>query len=83
MSISEAESPMLSAFAQPAAITAETLVAALLDDRPATVAVFLRRGMHCPGCRMAPFMTLAEAAASYDLVADDLVAELRAAGEPQ
>ena len=82
MSISEAESPTRSASAQPA-ITAETLVAALLDDRPATVAVFLRRGMHCPGCRMAPFMTLAEAAASYDLVADDLVAELRAAGEPQ
>lgn len=82
MSISEAKSPTRSASAQPA-ITAETLVAAVLDNRPATVAVFLRRGMHCPGCRMAPFMTLAEAAASYGLVADDLVAELRAAGEPQ
>lgn len=66
--------------ADSAAITRETLVAAVLHDRPATLSVFLRRGMHCPGCRMAPFMTLAEAAASYGLETDELVAELRAAG---
>lgn len=69
--------------ADAAAITRESLVAAVLDNRPGALAVFLRRGMHCPGCRMAPFMTLAEAAASYGLMADDLVAELRAAGEAQ
>jgi hybrid cluster-associated redox disulfide protein len=69
--------------ADAAAITGDSLVAAVLNNRPATLAVFLRRGMHCPGCRMAPFMTLAEAAASYGLVADDLVAELRSAGEAQ
>jgi hybrid cluster-associated redox disulfide protein len=64
-------------------IRRETLVAAVLRDQPATLSVFLRRGMHCPGCRMAPFMTLGEAAATYGLKADDLIAELRAAGEAQ
>lgn len=75
----ETASPRPSADA--AAITENSFVAAVLSSRPATLAVFLRRGMHCPGCRMAPFMTLAEAAASYGLMVDELVAELRAAGE--
>lgn len=81
MSRPETAFPTLSADAT--AITGGSLVAAVLSNRPGALAVFLRRGMHCPGCRMAPFMTLAEAAASYGLVADDLVAELRAAGEAQ
>lgn len=62
-------------------VTAETMVAAVLRDRPASLAVFLRRDMHCPGCSMASFMTVAEAAANYSIATDDLVAELNAAGE--
>jgi hybrid cluster-associated redox disulfide protein len=46
---------------------------------PATTAVFLRRRMHCPGCHMAAFMTVREAAGTYDIVAEDLLADLRAA----
>ena len=60
-------------------ITARSIVSAVLDERPETMAVFLRNRMHCPGCAMARFMTLAEAAASHRLDADALVAELRAA----
>jgi hybrid cluster-associated redox disulfide protein len=41
--------------------------------------VFVRRRMACPGCAMAPFMTLAEAAASYGLDPQQLVSELEAA----
>jgi hybrid cluster-associated redox disulfide protein len=41
--------------------------------------VFVRRRMACPGCAMAPFMTLAEAAASYGLDPHQLVRELQAA----
>lgn len=60
-------------------ITARSIVSAVLNERPETMAVFLRNRMHCPGCAMAPFMTLTEAAASYRLNANALVAELRAA----
>jgi hybrid cluster-associated redox disulfide protein len=49
----------------------------LLADFPAVVGVFVARRMACPGCAMAPFETVAEAARAYHLPADELVAELR------
>ena len=61
------------------AITADSTVGETMRSFPATTAVFLRRRMHCPGCHMAGFMTVREAAASYGLPADDLLADLRAA----
>lgn len=61
------------------AITADSTVGETMRRFPATTAVFLRRRMHCPGCHMAGFMTVREAAASYGLAADDLLADLRAA----
>ena len=64
------------------AITAESLVADALRAFPGATAVFLQRRMHCPGCPMAAFMTIAEAAASYGLTADDLLEELRLAALP-
>lgn len=64
------------------AITAESLVAETLRAFPGTTAVFLQRRMHCPGCHMAAFMTIAEAASSYGLAAEDLLKELRLAGGP-
>lgn len=60
-------------------IAPDSFVRPVLDAHPAAVAVMLRRRMHCPGCAMAPFMTLAEAAANYGLDPQTLVAELRAA----
>jgi hybrid cluster-associated redox disulfide protein len=64
------------------AIDAEANIRFVMDRFPETVCVFLRRRMHCPGCAMAPFMSLAEAAASYGLDPRELVAELRAAAQP-
>ncbi len=61
------------------AIDRDSIVREVMDTHPETMAVFLRRRMHCPGCVMAPFMTLAEAAANYQLDAGDLVRDLRAA----
>jgi hybrid cluster-associated redox disulfide protein len=61
------------------AITADSTVGETMRAFPATTAVFLRRRMHCPGCHMAAFMTLREAAATYDIAAEDLLADLRAA----
>lgn len=52
------------------------LVADVMERWPQTVLVFNRRRMACPGCAMAPFMTVAEAARSYDLPAEDLARDL-------
>ena len=60
-------------------ITPDSLVGAILKERPETLPVFLRNRMHCPGCVMATFMTIAEAAANYRLDPDELVDELRGA----
>lgn len=58
------------------ALAADTPVAQTLHNCPGASAVFLKHRMHCPGCRMAPFMTLAEAAATYGIDLDALLAEL-------
>ncbi len=43
------------------------IVADVMERWPATVQVFNARRMACPGCVMSPFMTVADAAASYNL----------------
>jgi hybrid cluster-associated redox disulfide protein len=64
-------------------ITGSCLVAEVLRRHPAALPVFLQRRMHCPGCPMASFMTLAEAAAKYGQDDAELLGALRsaAAGE--
>jgi hybrid cluster-associated redox disulfide protein len=54
-------------------------VGAVLARSAAVVDVFVRRRMACPGCAMAPYMTIAEAAVSYGLDPELLVSELEAA----
>lgn len=66
----------------PADITAHSVVGETMRAYPETLAVFLRRKMHCPGCRMASFMSLRDAAASYGFPVDDFVAELRREAGP-
>lgn len=51
-------------------------VADVLSCWPASTAIFVRRGMACPGCVMAPMMTLEEAAAAYDLEVFELIADI-------
>lgn len=58
---------------------ADVPIAEVLARWPQTIAVFLKRRMACPGCAMAPFMTLAEAGSCYGLPAADLVAEIQCA----
>lgn len=64
-------------------ISPESTVGETLRGCPGATAVFLKRRMHCPGCRMAAFMTLREAAASYRLSVDELVRDLQAAAAPE
>jgi len=61
--------------------SADMTVADLLRAWPSLGAVFLHHRMACPGCAMAPFMTLHEAAESYGMDADVLLAELAAAAD--
>ena len=61
---------------------ADMTMAELMRDRPAVVPVLLRRGLACPGCAMAPFMTVREAAEAYGLELDALLDDLAAARRP-
>lgn len=71
----------LSSMAQTTTRTAiaDMTMAELMRDRPAVVPVLLRRGLACPGCAMAPFMTVREAAEAYGLELDALLDDLAAA----
>lgn len=54
------------------------IVAEVMNCWPQTVPVFVRHRMACPGCVMAPFMTVAEASKEYGLDAEIFAAELTA-----
>jgi hybrid cluster-associated redox disulfide protein len=57
------------------------IVADLMARWPQTVPVLLRRRMSCPGCLMAPFMTVKEAAREHGIPIEDLARDLLLAVE--
>ncbi|GBC85633.1 hypothetical protein HRbin11_02083 [bacterium HR11] len=57
-------------------------VADILGQWPETARVFIRRGMACVGCAMAPFETLAQAANYYGIPPDVLWAEVESVVAP-
>ena len=57
-------------------LRAELTVAEVLTRWPQTVQVFLRHQMACVGCVMAPYDTLADVSAIYDVPLDRLLEEL-------
>jgi hybrid cluster-associated redox disulfide protein len=59
--------------------TPETL-SALLARNPRTARILLNHGMHCVGCAIAPFETLAEACAVYGVPVERLLVELSERG---
>lgn len=54
-------------------------LAEIMRHWPATVSVFLARGMLCVGCVIGPFHTVDDACEEYGLVPETLLAELRTA----
>ncbi len=58
------------------AINASDTVADILARSPHAARVFLDRGMHCVGCAIAPFETLAEVCPIYGLSLDGLLSDL-------
>ncbi len=57
-------------------------LAEIMRHWPATVPVFLGRGMLCVGCVIGPFHTIDDACEEYGIDPDTLLAELRAAVSP-
>lgn len=63
----------------PSPIEADDIVAEIMNRWPQTAAVFIARRMACPGCAMAPFMSVRDAARSYETDVEALLRDLRAA----
>ncbi len=61
--------------------TGRLTVAELFRRWPRAVAAFTGRGMACPGCAMAPFDTVADAASSYGVDERELLADATAPAE--
>ncbi len=59
------------------AITLDTPVEDVMRRFPATIAVFMRRRMHCIGCAIGPFHTVEDAASEYHAEPEALLRELR------
>lgn len=55
------------------------MVGEILTRWPGTADAFNRHRMACPGCVMAPFMTLGEACDAYGLDLDDVTGTVRRA----
>jgi hybrid cluster-associated redox disulfide protein len=56
---------------------ANETVAALLAREPRAARVLLDHGMHCVGCAIAPFETMAEICVIYGVSLEQLIVELR------
>ena len=56
---------------------ADETVAALLAREPRAARVLLDHGMHCVGCAIAPFETVAEICVIYGVSLEQLIVELR------
>ncbi len=54
----------------------DMIVGELMERWPASVPVLLGRRMACPGCLMARFMTVQEAALEHGVAPEDLIEEL-------
>ena len=58
------------------AVNESDFVADILARSPRAARLLLDRGMHCVGCAIAPFETIAEACAIYGVSVDRLLQDL-------
>jgi len=58
------------------AISPDHIIGHVLAGRPEAARVFLEFGMHCPGCAIAPFETIAEACRTYGVPVGPLIEAL-------
>lgn len=57
-------------------IDAKTMVSEVLNRHPSTMRVFIDHRMACIGCVIAPYHTIEEACAEYDLEVDSIMREM-------
>lgn len=60
------------------AITKNSIIADVIRAHPETIAVFLRYGLHCAGCSMAQFDTIASGARSHGANPEYIIKDLNA-----
>jgi hybrid cluster-associated redox disulfide protein len=64
---------MLSAMTTSERVSASDTIEVLLKRQPGAARILVDRGMHCVGCAIAPFETIAEACAIYGLPVEELL----------
>ena len=61
------------------AITRDMPIGTVVKEHPETVPVFLKHGLHCIGCHIAAFESVAEGAQAHGIEVDPLISELNEA----
>ncbi len=62
-------------------ITREMPIGTVVKEHPETVPVFLKHGLHCIGCHVAAFESVAEGAQAHGIEVDALMADLNEAAD--
>ena len=57
-------------------ISADNLVEEVMRHHPGTVLVFVRHGMHCVGCAISPYHTVADSAREHAVALEPLLGAL-------
>ena len=60
-------------------ITREMPIGDVVRTHPETIAVFMKNGLHCIGCAVAAFESIAEGAAAHGIPIDPLMEQLNEA----
>jgi hybrid cluster-associated redox disulfide protein len=60
-------------------ITKEMPIGDVVRNHPETVPVFMKHGLHCIGCAVAAFESIAEGAAAHGIDIDALITDLNQA----
>ncbi|MBD3164633.1 DUF1858 domain-containing protein [Candidatus Woesearchaeota archaeon] len=58
-------------------ITKDTLIGDLVKQKPESVNVLMKHGMHCIGCSVATWETLEQACQSHGISVNNLVGDLK------
>jgi hybrid cluster-associated redox disulfide protein len=64
-------------------ITKEMPIGDVVKSHPETVPVFMQHGLHCIGCAVAAFESIAEGAAAHGIDVEALVGDLNKATEAE
>ncbi len=64
-------------------ITKEMPIGDVVKSHPETVPVFMQHGLHCIGCAVAAFESIAEGAAAHGIDVEALVTDLNRATEAE